>query len=339
MNEFCDLSELTTGEIEDLLELASELRRHPQPRALQGKVLALLFLNPSLRTLTSFQASMIRLGGGSFVVSPEMSIHRLETRSGIIMDGTAAENIREAVPVVASYADAIGIRVLASRENLQTDLSDSTFAELRSLCDIPLINLESAIKHPCQALADWKTLNDLGAPAKGGKLVFSWVYHPDALPLAVPADTLYMAAKRGMDVTLLRPDEFAMPDSLIDRATTAARQSGGQVTETSDRDQAMESADVLYAGSWAATQDYGNRMADQKTRGNYESWCVDETWFEAARESCRFMHCLPVRRGVEVEDEVLDGPRSLVIEQARNRMWTQMAVLHKLLAAPAGSEE
>ncbi len=333
MKDFCDFSDFTVGEIEELVELARELQRHPQVQALQGKVLALLFLNPSLRTLTSFQASMTRLGGGSFVVSPEMSIHRLETRSGIIMDGTAAEHIREAVPVIASYADAIGIRVLASRENLQTDLLDATFAELQSLCDIPVISLESAIKHPCQALADWKTLNDQGIPAKGGKLVFSWVYHPEALPLAVPADTLYMAAKRGMDVTLLRPDEFAMPESLINRAKTAASQSGGKITESNDRDQSMESADVLYAGSWAATQDYGNRMADHKARSNYENWCVDETWFEPALESCRFMHCLPVRRGVEVEDEILDGPRSLVVEQARNRMWAQMSVLHKLLSA------
>ena len=104
------------------------------------------------------------------------------------------------------------------------------------------------------------------------------------------------------------------------------------VLATSDRDQGMESANVLYAGSWASTQDYGNRMADQKARGNCEDWCVDETWFAPAKESCSFMHCLPVRRGVEVEDEVLDGPRSLVVEQARNRIWAQMAVLHKLLA-------
>ena len=332
MNNFCDLADLREGEIEDLLELASELERHPRVHSLQGKVFALLFLNPSLRTLTSCQASMTRLGGGTFVVSPEMSIHGLETRSGIVMDGAAAEHIREAVPVIASYADVIGIRALASRDNLETDLLDSVFAELGSLCDIPLINLESATKHPCQALADWKTLNDSDIPTKKGKLVFSWVYHPEALPLAVPADTLYMAAKRGMDVTVIRPDEFAIPELLVERAKTAARQGGGRIVETSDRDQGMESADVLYAGSWAATQNYGNKLADQKIRNSYENWCVDETWLKAAKISCKFMHCLPVRRGVEVEDEILDGPRSLVVKQARNRMWAQMAILHRLLA-------
>jgi len=119
---------------------------------------------------------------------------------------------------------------------------------------------------------------------------------------------------------------------LIKRARTVAQQYGGKITETSDRVEAMESADVLYAGSWAATQDYGNRLADQKARGNHANWCVDETWFKLANKSCRFMHCLPVRRGVEVEDDILDGPRSLVVKQARNRMWAQMAILHKLLA-------
>ena len=139
MKAFCDLFDLKIGEIEDLLKLANELEQRPQAHALEGKVLALLFLNPSLRTLTSFQASMTRLGGGTFVVSPEMSIHGLETRSGIVMDGTAAEHIREAVPVIASYADVIGIRALAPKENLEADLNDSKFNELRSLCDIPRI--------------------------------------------------------------------------------------------------------------------------------------------------------------------------------------------------------
>lgn len=331
MKEFVDLSMVSTAEIRELLQLASDLEQNPQPDVLAGKVLALLFLNPSLRTLTSFQASMTRLGGGAFVVSPEMSIHGLETRSGIAMDGTAAEHIREAVPVIASYADAIGIRALATRKNLAEDLDDSAFNELRSLVDIPLINLESAIRHPCQALADWKTLDETAIPGRGGKLVFSWVYHPDALPLAVVADTVYMAARRGMNVTLLRPEEFAIPPAIMSRARDAASQSGGSFRQTGDAEIAMQGAHVLYAGSWASTREYGNRLLDQETRRRYESWCVDQSWFDDAPQSCRFMHCLPVRRGVEVEDEILDGPRSIVVRQARNRMYLQMSVLVKLL--------
>jgi N-acetylornithine carbamoyltransferase len=329
MKEFYDLADFSKREIGELLQIANSLESSPEANALNGKVLALLFLNPSLRTLTSFQASMTRLGGGTFVISPEMSIHGL---SGIVMDGSAAEHIREAVPVISSYADAIGIRALASRENLQADLTDSVFNELRELCDVPMINLESAIRHPCQALADWKTLDDLKLPQNGGKLVFSWVYHPEALPLAVPADTIYMAAKRGMEVTVLRPDEFALPEPVINRAKMAASENGGLVKETNIRDDAMANACVLYAGSWASTLDYGNKLADRKARSSYENWCVDESWFKSAQKACAFMHSLPVRRGVEVEDEILDGCRSAVVRQAKNRMYVQMAILKYLLA-------
>lgn len=206
MKAFHDLADFSNEELADLLTLATRLDEQPEPHALTGKVLAMLFLSPSLRTLASFQAAMARLGGSSFVISPSMSIHGLETRPGIVMDGEAAEHIREAVPVIASYGDAIGIRAFAERRNLERDLADSEFKSMVALTDSPWINMESAMQHPCQSLADWKTLDDLGVPANGGRFVLSWAYHPLALPLAVPASTLYMAARRGMDVTVLRPE-------------------------------------------------------------------------------------------------------------------------------------
>ena len=235
MKEFHDLAEMSPEEIEGLLALAGQLETSPEPRSLEGKVLALLFMSPSLRTLASFQAAMIRLGGGAFVISPDMSIHGIETRPGIVMDGMAAEHIREAVPVIASYADAIGIRAFAERRSLANDLADREYNDMRSLCQVPLINMESAINHPCQSLADWKTMDDLGLPRQGGKFVLSWAFHPRALPLAVPAATVHMAAMRGMDVTVLRPDGFALPDSVMEKAQQAAAASGGSLRETADR--------------------------------------------------------------------------------------------------------
>ena len=130
MDYFNDLADFTAEEIRYLIALAERLETNPEPRALEGKVLSLLFLSASLRTLVSFQAAMLRLGGGTFVVAPNMSIHGLESRSGIVMDGVAAEHIREAVPVIASYGDAIGIRAFARRENLNEDISDYEFREL-----------------------------------------------------------------------------------------------------------------------------------------------------------------------------------------------------------------
>jgi N-acetylornithine carbamoyltransferase len=331
MKSFNDLAELSNEQLAELLELAGRLDRHPEPDALKGKVLSLLFLSPSLRTLASFQAAMTRLGGGSFVISPDMSIHGLETRPGIVMDGTAAEHIREAVPVIASYGDAIGIRAFAERKNLETDMAETEFTALTDLIDTPWINMESAMNHPCQNLADWKTLDDLDVPANGGKFVLSWAYHPKALPLAVPASTLYMAARRGMDVTVLRPDGFELPDSIMAKASAAAADAGGSVRETDDRRDAMEGARVIYAKSWSSTRHYGDRLADQALRNELVDWCVDEPWFDNAATDCRFMHCLPVRRGVVVAERILDGPRSVVIPEARNRMLAQMAVLHRML--------
>ena len=332
MDFFNDLADFSSAEIRELLALARRLDEKPEPRALAGKVLALLFLSPSLRTLASFQSAMIRMGGGTFVVSPDMSIHGLESRSGIIMDGVAAEHIHEAVPVIASYADAIGIRAFAKRENLDDDLADREFRELTALVDTPWINMESALNHPCQSLADWKTMDDLNIPANGGKFVLSWTWHPRPLPLAVPAATVHMAALRGMDVTVLRPAGFELPDSIMDKARAAAALSGGALTETDERASAMQGARVIYANSWASARHYGHKSAEDQIKPALQDWCIDASWFEKADSDCRFMHCLPVRRGVTVVDEILDGARSVVIAEARNRMLVQMAVLHRMLA-------
>jgi len=331
MKAFNDLADFSVDEITELLELAGRLDRQPEPEALRGKVLSLLFLSPSLRTLASFQAAMTRLGGGSFVISPDMSIHGLESRPGIVMDGTAAEHIREAVPVIASYGDAMGIRAFAERRSLEYDLAETEFGNLVELIDKPWINMESAMNHPCQSLADWKTLDDLSVPATGGRFVLSWAWHPKALPLAVPSATVHMAAMRGMDVTVLRPEGFELPPSMMKKTADAAAASGGSVTETDDREAAMQGAHVIYAKSWSSTRHYGDRAGDADLRRGLEHWCVDEPWFGPAAEDCRFMHCLPVRRGVVVADRILDGPRSVVIEEARNRMLAQMAVLHRML--------
>jgi N-acetylornithine carbamoyltransferase len=331
MKVFNDLADFSNEQIHALIALSDRLDSRPEPEALKGKVLSLLFLSPSLRTLASFQAAMTRLGGGSFVISPEMSIHGIESRPGIVMDGAAAEHIREAIPVIASYGDAIGIRAFAERKDIESDMEEREFRALTGLIDTPYINMESAMNHPCQSLADWKTMDDLNVPSNGGKFVLSWAYHPRPLPLAVPAATLHMAAKRGMDVTVVRPEGFELPEAVMQKAEAAAAASGGSVTATDQRSEAMEGANVIYAKSWSSTRHYGDKLNDEKLREQHLDWCVDEPWFDTAKDDCRFMHCLPVRRGVVVADEILDGPRSVVIHQARNRMLVQMAVLHQML--------
>ncbi len=330
MQRFLDLADFKRDAVKDLLGLAARLQEHPQPQALAGKVLGLLFLNPSLRTLASFQSGMMRLGGSVFVVTPGQGTWQMETRAGAVMNGAAAEHVREAVPVLASYCDAVGIRMFAEMRNLPADLAETQFKMMAELCDQPLVNMESAMNHPCQALADWHTMDELRVPERG-KFVLSWVNHPRALPLAVPASTVHMAAMRGMEVVVLRPDGFALPQAVMDKARAAALSSGGSVSETSDRNQALEGAHVVYAKEWGSPQHYGDAEAETRLREYLGDWLVKESWFKSTDAQCRFMHCLPVRRNVAVADEVLEGPRSVVVREAYNRMVVQMAVLYRLL--------
>jgi N-acetylornithine carbamoyltransferase len=273
---------------------------------------------------------MSKLGGSSFVITPGQGTWQLETRLGAVMNGAAAEHVREGIPVLASYCDALGIRAFADGKNLQYDLNETAFKAMAEVVTKPLINLESAVNHPCQALADWKTMDDLGV-ARNGKFVLSWVYHPRGLPLAVPAAALHMAAQRGMEVVVARPEGYALPHEIMSKARKAAEASGGSVRETSDRREALEGAHVLYAKEWGSTQHYGDPEGDGRLRANLTDWCVRSDWFATAAADCRLMHCLPVRRNTAVADEVLDGPRSVVQHEAYNRLVVQMAVLYKLL--------
>jgi N-acetylornithine carbamoyltransferase len=330
MKRFIDLAELPRDDIRALLELARRLESQPEPQALAGKILGLVFFNPSLRTLASFQAGMSKLGGSSFVITPGQGTWQLETRLGAVMNGAAAEHVREGIPVLASYCDALGIRAFADGKDLRYDLAETAFNAMASVVEKPLVNLESATNHPCQALADWKTMDDLGV-RRNGKFVLSWVYHPRALPLAVPSAAVHMAALRGMEVVVLRPEGFALPPEIMDKARSAASVSGGSVRETADRRDALEGAQVIYAKEWGSTSHYGDTEGDGRLRAGLTDWCVRNDWFATAAIDCRLMHCLPVRRNTAVADEVLDGPRSVVQREAYNRLTVQMAVLYKLL--------
>src|SRR5262249_42064356 len=200
----------------------------------------------------SFQAGMARLGGNSFVITPGQGTWQLETRIGAIMNGACAEHVREGIPVLASYCDALGIRAFAGGKDLAQDLAGTNFQAMSELVAKPRINLESAINHPCQALADWKTLDDLRVP-RNARFVLSWAYHPRALPLAVPAAAVHMAAMRGMEIVVLRPEGFALPPEVMNKARWAAAHSGGSVRETADRAEALAGANILYAKEWGST--------------------------------------------------------------------------------------
>ncbi len=332
VTRFLDLDDLDDATLERVLGLARTLERERIAGDLAGRTVGLVFMNPSLRTLASMEAGVAQLGGSTFTITPGQSSWVLETRDGAVMDGAAVEHLREAIPVLAEYADALAVRCFAEGRDLATDLADGLIRKMADLCPVPFVNLESAASHPCQALADWKTLEDAGIPRRGGRFVLSWAWHPKALPYAVPASALTMAARRGMDVTVLRPEGFALPEPVLARARALAQAAGGSLRESAAVDEALDGAHVLYAKSWAAPAFYGRPAEEAAFRAPLrDAWCVREAWFRAARPDAKFMHCLPVRRNVKVADEVLDGPRSLVVREAGNRLHAQKALLVELL--------
>lgn len=326
---FLSLLDFDLAEVEDLLSLARKLKQEPVNDWLRGKVMGMVFMNSSLRTLASFQTGVAQMGGSSFVIQPGAGSWALETRDGGVMDGDKQEHIREAIPVLAGYADVLGIRKFAEGVDLAEDLADGFIQTAAGLCDKPFVNMESAADHPCQALADWLTLDELDVP-RDGKFVLSWAYHPKPLTYAVPRAALTMALKRGMNVTIMNPPGFDLPEPLLAEARRL-----GSIDISHDRAQAMEGAHVLYCKSWAATPAYGNQGLHDHMTADLRGWCVDEPWFEPARPDAKFMHCLPVRRNVKVSDAVLDGPRSVVQQEANNRLHAQKAVLANLLGVGA----
>ncbi len=324
MNDFLTLRDKEVTEIDRLLALAKQLEGRRGLDVLAGKTIGLLFMNPSLRTLASFQTAVAHLGGSSFVIQPGAGSWILETKDGVRMDGAAQEHIREAIPVLAQYADILGVRSFAKMQSLYEDLADGLMTQMADLSPVPVINMESASDHPCQALADWKTLDDLGVPREGGKFVLSWAYHPMPLPFAVPRAALTMAALRGMDITVLRPAGYNLPEAMVNEVKGLGE---GNFQETEQLEAGMENAHVLYCKSWCAEGNYAAPEREKEMREPYKNWCVDESWFKTAGPNAKFMHCLPVRRNVKVADAVLDGPRSVVIQQAGNRLHAQKAIL------------
>ncbi len=334
MNGLYDLSELASDDVERLVARALSLRAGASARRFPGKALALFFFSPSLRTQASFQRAAAKLGLDLVQLAGGASgVWGIETEDGAVMDGEKAEHVREAAPVLGRFVDAIAIRAFAQHVSLEEDLRDPLVTGFRRHAGVPVINMESALWHPCQALSDWATLELTGVPRRS-KLVLTWAWHPRALPHAVPNSTVCMAAQRGMEVVVLRPDGYDLHPDVIARAERLARASGGSVRVTSERDGALAGARAVYAKSWGSLACWGDAAAETRKRADLRDWQVTNSWM-ARTDRARFLHCLPLRRNVVVADEVLDGPHSVVVDQAENRLHAQTALLEEIFAALA----
>lgn len=330
-----------------MLDTALQLKAAGGSDALKGKVLTSIFYNPSLRTLLSFQTGMQKLGGISNVLDMSSS-RKLEYVKGAVMNGSASEHLSEFIRVVCSYSDVVAIRksdFIPASDNSQSlamgkgeMLGDTFFQQVLEYATKPIINMESNMYHPCQGLADAMTMREvlggnggtIGATGKK-KYVLTWAPHPKPLPLATPHSQLITPAMFGMDVVLACPAEFELDSEVMAKAKLMAEANGGTFSISHNQMEAMTDADIVCEKSWLSLPLFGDWAKEGEVRGTYLDWQVSDRQMAVTRNA-KFMHCLPVRRNVEVSDSVLDSANSLIIQEAENRMWAQMGLLHYILS-------
>ena len=330
MKNFVSTTDMSVEDLDAFLEFAASVKAGKVEQKLAGKTLGMVFFNSSLRTRTSFEAGMFQLGGHALNLSVGQGLWNLETRDGVVMDTDRAEHVKEAVPVLSRYVDCLAVRCFPFGNDWREDKTDPVISAFAKYAEVPVINMESAVWHPCQALADALTWNEQGLE-RGDSIVLTWAYHPKALPMAVPNSTLTVAAQRGLNVTVMSPPEFKLDRDIVNAAAVTAEAAGGKVTETTDQN-ALDGARIVYAKSWGSLQAYGNPDKERRLRDRYKDWQVTENWMKRTKGG-KFMHCLPVRRNVVVSDGVLDSEYSIVVDQAENRLHAQKALLLKMLGA------
>src|SRR5919112_3504270 len=327
---------LTTGDwtreqLEGLLEAALRFKRgEDRSRPLGGKSIALVFFNPSLRTRASMQVGIYELGGNSVVLEPGGTSWTLEHRDGAVMDADKTEHVAEFVRVLGRYCAGIGVRTFAAMRDWKEERRDPVLAAFAKYADVPVINLESAMHHPCQALADMLTVREkLGEGRK--KVLMTWAWPPKPLPMAVPNSFALAAAQMGHDLTIAHPPGYELDEDLMREINSRAFDAGATVSVTRDVEEAFEGAQVVYAKSWGSKEFYGRPQDDIEERAPYRGeWIVDASKM-ARTDGGLFMHCLPVRRNCIVTDEVIDSDASVVIDEAENRLHVQKAILKALM--------
>ncbi|TCO10521.1 N-acetylornithine carbamoyltransferase [Natronoflexus pectinivorans] len=310
------------GSLSKALDDARNAKNNPYADQALGrnKTLLLLFFNSSLRTRLSSQRAGYNLGMNVIVMDINKDGWQLETEFGVVMNGDKPEHIREAVPVMGRYCDIIGVRSFAKFENKEEDYSEKILNQFIELSGVPVISLESATRHPLQAFADLFTIEEYKTVERP-KVVLTWAPHPRALPQAVPNSFVEWMKKGDVDLVVTHPEGYDLAPEFMDG-----------VKYEPDQKKAFEGADFIYAKNWASYTDYGKILSTDR------SWTVDEEKM-ALTNNAKFMHCLPVRRNMIVTDGVIDGPNSIVIDEAANRVVSAQVVLKRMLQYIAEEED
>ena len=337
MQHFLTTQDWSLGQLEQVLDLARDLKRNPMQSHLRGKSIALMFLNPSLRTRTSFELGMQQLGGVAIVLQPGKDAWGLEFRPGAVMDGEAEEHIAEVASVLSRYCDLIALRAFPRFRDWSVDREDAVIQSLAEHSGVPVINMET-ILHPCQELALMMTLQDHMGPVRKKKFLLTWTWHPRPLNTAVANSALLISTRMGMDVTLLCPEPaYRLDEKFEAMARRNASEAGGSFSISHDIASAYDGADVVYAKSWGAIPHYGRPKEEWELRKHYRHFMVDEEKM-ALTGRALFSHCLPLRRNVKATDGVMDADYCVAIDEAENRLHVQKAVMMTLLGADPALE-
>lgn len=335
MKHFLTTQEWSKQDLDALLVHAAELKSTPLQPLLEGKSVALVFMNPSLRTRASFEIGTWQMGGHAVVLEPGKGSWAMAFGEGEVMDGDAEEHVREAARVLSRYCDLIAVRAFPQFVDWSIDREDRVIRAFAEHSTVPVINMET-ITHPCQELAHILALQEHFGTTdlRGKKYVLTWTYHPKPLNTAVANSAATIATRFGMDVTLLCPDErYLLDERYMGWAAGNAAESGGSFTVSHDIDAAYEGAEIVYAKSWGALPFFGNWEAEKPIRDANRHFIVDERKM-ALTNNAAFSHCLPARRNIKATDGVFDSPNSLVIEEAENRMHVQKALMASMVNAP-----
>jgi len=331
MDNFLKTSDLDLGPLDALVSKAIDLKSgSASGRPLEGKSVALVFFNPSLRTRASMQVGIYQLGGNAVILEPGSTSWTLEHREGVVMDGNKTEHLKEFVRVLERYVSAIGLRTFAELKDWELERTDPILKAFANYASVPVMNLESAMHHPCQAMADMMTIREkLGTEKK--KILLTWAWHPKPLPMAVPNSFALAAVQFGHDLRIAHPRGYDLDEELIGDIERIAADQGNNVEYTSDIAEAFDGVEVVYAKSWGSKNYYGDVEADTSERAQYrEKWLVNEEKMSQTNDAV-FMHCLPVRRNVIVTDAVIDSSRSVVVDEAENRLHIQKAIMTELI--------
>lgn len=327
---FLRLEDLTDRQVEDILDLASRLKRGVSRAELAGRSVGLLFFRGSLRTRTSLVAAVQQLGGDTVNLTAASDFWALEARDGTVMDGDAPEHIRDAAAVMSKYVSALAIRPALLGTTWEEERRDTSIRAWAAHADVPVINMESALWHPLQGLADLMTLREHVGQLAGKRVAITWTTSPTPSSPSVVHSFLMACLRSGASVSVAHPQGFDLDSGVLDEAQASASEHGVEFHSGLDAQSAVDGAHVVYARSWECLEAKGNATLEASRLGAAQGWTIDEKLMARGKDA-RLMHPMPVRRNLEVTDEVLDGARSLLLAQAENRLHTQKGLLSLLL--------